>query len=155
MGPRAGFATMLRPAARHTKGHNVMYNTMILIHHQVAHYAVELDRDLTSGLKMVAAGFRDAIIDIVARDIGVMCVFDRAKLTGKIANHSRTLHVTWYRVMLESLRSEQLEHVMMEQETKATEIRYLEQCSMVNEDMILSVIDELEGAGHKWSGALY
>jgi len=82
-------------------------------------------------------------------------VFDGAKLPGKIVNHSRTLRVTRYRVMLESLRSGQSEHVMTEQETKATEIRYLKQCTMVKEDMTLAVIDELERAGLKWRRAPY
>jgi len=161
MGPRAGFGAVLRPAARHItvsdeyKGKNVLYDAMILVHRQVAHCAVELDRDRASGLQIVAAGFRDAIIDILARGIGVMCVFDGAKLPGKIVNHSRTLRVTRYRVMLESLWCGQSEHVMTAQEQKATEIRYLKQCTMVKEDMILAVTNELERAGLKWRRAPY
>jgi len=70
MGPRAGFAAQLRPAARHItvsqeyKGHSLLYDAMILVHRQGAHFAVDLDQDRTSGLKLVAAGFRDAIIDV-------------------------------------------------------------------------------------------
>ena len=82
-----------------------------------------------------------------------MCVFDGAKLPGKIVNHSRTVRVTRCRVMLEALRAGQSEHIMTPEEQKATEIRYLKQCTLVKEDMIVAVINELERAGLKWRRA--
>ena len=162
MGPRPGFGTCVRPIAGHItvselyKGKNLLLDAMIYVHAQVARCAVELDRDRDGGLKMVAAGFRDSIMDITARGIGVMCVFDGAKLPGKIANYSsRAVRVTRYRVMLESLLSAQLEQVMTDQERKDTEKRYLNQCTMVQEDMILAVMNELERVGLKWRRAQY
>ena len=116
MGPRSGFAAQLHLTALHItvsqvyKGHNVLYDAMILVHRQVAHFAVELDQNRTLGLKMTPVGFRAVIIDIVARGIGIMCVFDGTKLPGKIVNHNRTLRVTRYRVMLDELRAHLRHH---------------------------------------------
>jgi len=67
MGPRAGFGTLLRPVVRLTRvseeysGNNVLYDAMILVHRQVAKYGMDLDRNRSFGLVMVAAGFRDAL----------------------------------------------------------------------------------------------
>ena len=161
MGPRAGFGTLFRPVARLIRvseeysSKNMLYDAVILVHRQVAKYAVDLDRDRSSGLVMFAAGFRDAIIDIVARGIGVVCVFDGAKLPGKIVNHTRAQRLTKYCVMLQALRTGKYKEIMTAQEQTDTEARYLKQCTMVNEDMILAVIHELEHSGLKWRRAPY
>jgi len=161
MGPRAGFGTLFRPVAclirvsEEYSGKNMMYDAMILVHRQVAKYAVDLDRDRSSGLVIVAAGFRHAIIDIDARGIGVVCVFDGVKQPGKIVNHTRAQRVTKFRVILEPLRTGQSEEIMTAQEQTDTEARYLKQCTMLNEDMILAVIHELEHSGLKWRRAPY
>jgi len=161
MGPRAGFGTLFRPVARLIRvseeysSKNMLYDAVILVHRQVAKYAVDLDRDRSSGLVIVAAGFRHAIIDIDARGIGVVCVFDGVKQPGKIVNHTRAQRVTKFRVILEPLRTGQSEEIMTAQEQTDTEARYLKQCTMVNEDMILAVIHELEHSGLKWRRAPY
>ena len=60
MGLRPGMGAQLRPVARHItvskeyKGKNVLYDALILVHRQVAHFAVELDRDRAAGLQIVA-----------------------------------------------------------------------------------------------------
>ena len=161
MGPRAGFGTILAgvrtpiTVSEHLISKTVLFDSMILVHRQVARLAIHIDRDRDEGIQMVAAGFRDHILDIIHRGIGVVCVFDGGKLPGKGVNQTRNARLSRYRAMLDELRQGEAASTMPEGEFKKTEKRYLRQCTMVKEDMILACICELEKCGIAWRRARF
>ena len=161
MGPRAGFGNLLAGVRSHItvseylSSKTILYDAMILVHRQVARLAIHIDKDRDEGIKMVAAGFRDNILDIIHRGIGVVCVFDGGKLPGKGVNQTRGARIARYRALLDELRQGEAACTMPEGEFKNTEKRYLRQCTMVKEDMILACICELERCGIRWRRARF